>query len=219
MVGGDHDLAKRGTVDARIDGPQTTGRWRNWTLGPFTRLFLTVLLAHLLGDFPLQSSSLVRGKQHGIRAYVAHGAAHLVVLVVCVGVFVNLGLVRSLSFWVAVSLYIAAHLGIDRVKQGLVSIKKLPDSASVFLVDQGVHVCTIVALAWLLIRPDWAALKSQFSWSAAAEEKVLEAGIVYVTVVFAGGYLIRYLTRNLTAGIRKSGETAEEVENAGMYIG
>jgi len=29
----------------------------------------TVLLAHLLGDFPLQSSSMVQGKRHGVRAY------------------------------------------------------------------------------------------------------------------------------------------------------
>ena len=40
-----------------------------------------------------------------------------------------------------------------------------------------------------------------------------------MAVVFAGGYLIRYLTRNLAAGIEKPGETAEEVKNAGMYIG
>ena len=38
-------------------------------------------------------------------------------------------------------------------------------------------------------------------------------------MVFGGGYLIRYLTRNLSAGIETSGETTEEVENAGMYIG
>ena len=40
-----------------------------------------------------------------------------------------------------------------------------------------------------------------------------------MVVIFAGGYLIRYLTRNLSAGIKKRGETAEQVENAGMHIG
>jgi hypothetical protein len=40
-----------------------------------------------------------------------------------------------------------------------------------------------------------------------------------VAVVFAGGYLIRYLTRNLAAAVEKPGETAEQVKNAGMYIG
>ena len=116
-------------------------------------------------------------------------------------------------------LYVAVHLGIDRAKQRLVSTAGLADSASVFLLDQVLHVCTIVALTWFLIRPSWAILKSQFSWSAGTADKVLQAGIVYVGVVFAGGYLIRYLTRNLSAGIEKPGETAEQVKNAGMYIG
>jgi hypothetical protein len=103
---------------------------------PFMKLFLTVLLAHLLGDFPLQSSSMVRAKHQGIRAYLAHGTIHLVILVLCVTAFISLELVTSLWFWMAVCLYIAIHLGIDRAKQGLVSTAKLADSASVFLVDQ-----------------------------------------------------------------------------------
>jgi hypothetical protein len=40
-----------------------------------------------------------------------------------------------------------------------------------------------------------------------------------VGVIFAAGYLIRHLTRNLSAGIEKPGETAEQVKNAGMYLG
>ena len=186
---------------------------------PFMKLFLAVLLAHLLGDFPLQSASMVRGKRQGVRAYVAHGSVHLVVLVLCVAAFMSLQLLASLWFWIWALLYITVHLGIDRAKQELVSTAKLKDSATVFVVDQVLHVCTIFALTWLLIRPSWASLKSQLSWSVATGERVLEAGIVYVAVVFAGGYLIRYLTRNLAARVEKPGETAEEVKNAGMYIG
>jgi hypothetical protein len=186
---------------------------------PFAKFFLTVSLAHLLGDFPLQTPSMVRAKHQGIRAYLAHGVIHLLVLVFCVAAFIGLELVTSFWFWVAVCLYIAVHLGIDRAKQGLVSTRKLADSASVFLLDQAAHVSTIIALAWFLLRPNWATLGAQLGWSPATGEKVLEAGIVYVAVIFAGGYLIRYLTRNLTAGIEKPGETAEQVRNAGMYIG
>jgi len=186
---------------------------------PFMKLLLTVLLAHLLGDFPLQSSSMVRAKHQGSRAYLAHGAIHLLVLVLCVAVFISFQWLTSLWFWILAGLYIAVHLGIDRAKQGLVSTARLADSASVFIVDQVLHVCTIVALAWFLIRPSWTTLKSQFSWSAATADRVLQAAIVYVAVVFAGGYLIRYLTRNLSAGIDRPGETAEQVKNAGMYIG
>jgi hypothetical protein len=186
---------------------------------PFLKLFLAVLLAHLVGDFPLQTSSMVRGKHQGIRGYLAHGAVHLFVLLLCVAAFISFHVLTSLWFWIAAALYIALHLGIDRAKQGLVSTARLADSASVFILDQVLHVCTIVVLAWFLIRPTWASVKSQFSWSAATGDRVLEAGIVYVAVVFAGGYLIRYLTRNLAAGIEKPGETAEQVRNAGMYIG
>src|SRR5207245_11162202 len=158
---------------------------------PFMKLFLAVLLAHLLGDFPLQSSSMVRGKHQGTRAYAAHGAVHLFVLILCVAAFISISLLTSPWFWIVAVLYVAVHLGIDRAKQGLVSTAKLADSASVFLLDQVLHVCTIFALTWLLIRPSWASLKSQLSWSAATGERVLEAGVVYAAVVFAGGYLIR----------------------------
>src|SRR6202047_4338108 len=179
------------------------GRVLHSNMQPFIKLFLAVLLAHLLGDFPLQSSSMVRGKQQGIRAYLAHGAIHLLILVLCVAAFISLEMVTSLWFWMAACFYIVVHLGIDRAKQGLVSTAKLADSTAVFLLDQVLHVCTIIPLSWFLIPPTWTTLRSQLSWSTATGDKVLEAGIVYVTVVFAGGYLIRYLTRNLTAGITK----------------
>jgi hypothetical protein len=65
---------------------------------PFIKLFLTVLLAHLLGDFPLQSSSMVRAKHQGIPAYIEHGAIHLLVLVLCVAAFIRLELVLHFGF-------------------------------------------------------------------------------------------------------------------------
>jgi Protein of unknown function (DUF3307) len=151
---------------------------------PFIKTFLTVLLPHLLGDFPLQSSSMVGAKHQRVRAYLAHGAIHLLVLVVCVAGFSSLELLTSFWFWMAACVYIAIHLGIDWAKQGLVNTAKLTDSATVFLLDQVLHVCTIIALAWFLIRPTWATLRSQLSWSTATGEKVLEAGIVYVVVIF-----------------------------------
>jgi len=51
------------------------------------------------------------------------------------------------------------------------------------------------------------------------ETESFAAGIVYLAVVFAGGYLLRVLTRNLTAGMDRPGESAEQVKNAGMSVG
>jgi hypothetical protein len=186
---------------------------------PYLKLVLTILLAHLLGDFRLQTSNVVRGKSHGNRAYLKHGGIHLLVLTLCIAVFVGFQILTSVRFWVLVVLYAAVHLTIDRVKQGLLSTARLADSALVFVVDQLLHVSTIILLAWFLARPDWSSVRSQFSWSPVTGERVLEASIVYLAVMFAGGYLIRYLTRNLTTGIKTPGETPEQVRNAGMYIG
>ena len=161
----------------------------------------------------------MQGKGRGSRAYLAHGAIHLFILALCIAMFVGPAWLESLWFWVAAVLYVALHLGIDLVKHRLVSAKKLPDSTLVFVLDQALHVCTIFALVWFLARPDWAAVRSDFRWSPATADRILQAAVVYVAVVFAGGYLIRYLTRNLAAGVHKAGETAEQVKNAGLYIG
>jgi hypothetical protein len=125
----------------------------------------------------------------------------------------------SFWFWIVACVYVAVHLTIDGTKQALTSRGAWTDSTSVFIADQLLHVCTVFVAAWLLTRPSWSSLRAEFLWSAATEERVLEAAIVYVAVIFAGGYLIRFLTRDLTAGIEKPGETPEEVKNAGMYIG
>jgi len=186
---------------------------------PFPKVVLTVLLAHLVGDFPLQTSHLVRGKERGSRAYVVHGGIHFLVLLLCVAAFLGLGMLADPWFWTLAALYISLHLAIDRLKQALLSEGRLADSASIFVVDQVLHICTILLFAWFVTRPDWSSLRAQFSWSSATGERVLEAGVVYVAVVFAGGYLIRYLTRNLTVGMEKPGATTDEVKNVGMYIG
>lgn len=50
--------------------------------------------------------------------------------------------------------------------------------------------------------------------------KLTIAILLYVLVIFGGGYLIRALTRSLTgAGTQPEGETQDELRNAGMYIG
>jgi Protein of unknown function (DUF3307) len=186
---------------------------------PLSKLILAALLAHLLGDFPLQTSAVVQGKGRGSRAYLAHGAIHLIVLAICISIFIGPAWLDSLRFWVAAVVYVALHLGIDLAKHRLVTAKRLPDSTAVFLFDQALHVCAIFALAWFLARPGWADVRSDFRWSPMTGERILQAAVVYVAVVFAGGYLIRYLTRNLAASVRKAGETTEQIRNAGLYIG
>jgi len=52
-------------------------------------------------------------------------------------------------------------------------------------------------------------------------DKFLAVPVIYLAVVFGGGYLIRFLTRSLAEDVRtRSPERAsEQLQNAGLYIG
>lgn len=186
---------------------------------PFLKLILSILLAHLLGDFPSQPSKMVEDKAWGSRDYLPHGLIHLILLVVSIALFTGLNWLTSLGFWIAALLYIALHLGIDWAKQRLLGATSRMDSAFVLVFDQALHLSTILMLAWFLTRPTWSTVRSQLSWSPVTGERILEAAVVYVAVIFAGGYVIRYLTRGLAIEVERGGETQEQIKNAGMYIG
>jgi len=186
---------------------------------PFLKLFLSLVLAHLLADFTFQPSKMVEDKGWGNRAYLPHGLIHLALLSVSIAVFMGLNWLTSPGFWIAVLLYIATHLGIDWAKQRLLLTAGGMDSAFVLALDQALHLCTILLLSWVLTRPNWSMVRSQLSWSPGTGERVLEAAVVYVAVIFAGGYVIRYLTRGLAMEVERGGETQEQLKNAGMYIG
>jgi hypothetical protein len=47
--------------------------------------------------------------------------------------------------------------------------------------------------------------------------RLLEAAIIYVAVIFGGGYLIRFLTKSLSKGL--AAETSVQLDNAGLYVG
>jgi hypothetical protein len=186
---------------------------------PFTKLFLTILLAHLLGDFPLQRFGMVEPKTGRTRGYVQHGVIRFLVLLGCLAAFCGAQSLGSLRMWIGIAFYLAILLVIDFSRQRFTNRRGSADSAVVLVAGQMVLVLTIAMMAWFVARPGWVALKTEFSWSAATGERVLQAGVVYVAVVFAGGYVIRYVTRNLVAGVKTAGETPEQLTNAGMYIG
>jgi len=182
-------------------------------------LFLALLLAHLLADFPLQTDSIASGKRNRrVRSYFEHGLIHFVVAIVCIALFARVNLL-SYRVWGLLLAYIAVHLLIDVFKEKLVCREALADNATSFVCDQLLHVLTILGVSVVLVMPNWLSLKSRLTWSAKLQHQVLVGALVYVAVVFAGGYLIRYLTRSLAAKVQADGETQEEVRNAGLYIG
>jgi hypothetical protein len=186
----------------------------------FLTCFLGLYLAHLLTDFVLQSDQMVARKKRGMAlAYVEHGAIHFFSASLFLG-FAIPGLAVSSGFYASILGLTLVHLGIDWLKLRLVRSEMLDDGAATFLGDQAIHTLTVFLTAWLIARPPFWSLLDKFHWAQSAVEKPLVVSVVYVGVIFGGGYVIRFLTKPLTKqDMSILGETTNEMQNAGMYIG
>lgn len=186
----------------------------------FGTAFLALYLAHLVTDFVLQPGRLVAGKRRGdVVAYLEHGGIHFFAAAFIVGVAVP-GLWRDLWFYGLLLALTVIHLGIDWCKIGLVRSKKIADGALSFLGDQAIHFVTVGIVAWLIARPSASSLVAKLRWFQADIEKPLLLLVVYVAVIFGGGYIVRFVTKPLLKrDMEVVGETTDDLENAGMYIG
>lgn len=187
---------------------------------PTYNLFLALYLAHLLSDFVFQTAQLVskkhRGDGHG---YVIHGIIHYILVLGTVALadshrFLTLGFQL-----IAVSLSVV-HLLVDWAKASSTKARLLPDNAIAFVLDQTAHLLTVIAAAFILAPPSLQAFQFWVARIRALQEQILLVSVVYVFVIFGGGYFIRALIAPLwkdEPGQRK--EEHEEVINAGLYIG
>ena len=180
-------------------------------------LFLGLLLAHLLADFPLQSRAMVLAKKTAWLPYLQHGGIHYVCAVACLLLLAAQPVFRP-HIQLILLVYVLAHLAIDLLKQSLIRNHLFPDRAWLFLGDQCLHLGIILAVTWWLVPLPWAEVRRAFLWSAVARVHFLAIAVVYVGVLFGGGYFIRYCTRSLA---RQSVASAgsEPLQNAGLYIG
>lgn len=80
-------------------------------------LFLALVVAHVLGDFLLQTGDMVQGKKDGeAAAYLWHGGIHLVCALGVLALFVP----RTLTDWKLyplLVLMVALHLAADFLKE------------------------------------------------------------------------------------------------------
>lgn len=184
-----------------------------------TRTILALCLAHLLTDFVFQTAGMVRGKKSGKAAgYAKHGIVYFACGVLVTGFFVP-GMFLSARFQATVLGLTLIHLGIDWSKITLARRTPWADGAVAFTIDQGMHLVTIVAAASLITRVAPGGILLKFlAVLRAPSNRVLVLLVVYVGVIFGGGYLIRFLTKPLLKHLQ-AGESSVQLSNAGMYIG
>jgi hypothetical protein len=184
-----------------------------------TRTVLTLSLGHLLTDFVFQTNALVQQKKSGRPAgYVKHGVIYFVCAVVLTGLFVPV-IAYSWRFLAVVLGLTLLHLAIDVSKIRLARRTPLAEGTAAFVVDQGMHFLTIVVAACWITRVEPVGILLQgLNRLQTPSNRVLLAMVVYVGVIFGGGYLIRFMTRPLLKHLQ-TGESRAELSNAGMYIG
>jgi len=180
---------------------------------------LALALAHLSGDFPLQTDALIRAKREGAFGFVIHGAIHYACALVALLAFTRCAVWTPYTQLLLV-FYAALHITLDYLKLRYLTAGGKPDSTGPFVVDQLLHLLTVFGLTLALLRiwPPQLALAGL--WTEHLKHTALLLLVTYVAVIFAGGYLVRSLTRSLTESMLPPfGENREALRNAGLYIG
>ncbi len=107
--------------------------------------FLVFLLAHLTGDFVLQTNKIAKFKAEGIKGLLMHGIIICSVQVVFLAVFGPLGLAAGVVCGII-------HFFIDYMKYSLRKYIE-PIQFIYFLVDQAIHIAVIYIIT-LLFEPN-----------------------------------------------------------------
>jgi len=186
------------------------------------RAFLAIYLAHLLTDFVFQTHGLVEQKRRGkLFAYFLHGLTHYLAAVILVGFFIagSTLLLRTHLVILALSL---VHVLIDFAKIGLAQKALVKDGAIAYISDQFLHFLSVALAAWLLAPGlPLAEVTALLGRGRAIPSKLLLVPVIYIGVIFGGGYLIRALTRPLAENVKlyRPENRGEPMKNAGLYIG
>jgi hypothetical protein len=187
---------------------------------PAYNLFLAVYLAHLLTDFVFQTDRLVSKKRRGEwRDYLVHGATHYIAILAIVAI-ADPHRFLTLYFQVIALSLSAVHLVVDWAKLSLTKSRLMRDDALAFVLDQIIHLATVIGAVLLLVHPPPQTLRFWLLRIGLLQEKILLVLVIYVSVIFGGGYFIRVLLGPLWR--EEPGQETkehEEVINAGLYIG
>lgn len=143
-------------------------------------LLLDLYLGHLLGDFVLQPGWLVSAKRNRAWGLLLH--------IAMIGLSTALILGRATyDLWNLVLLAMAAHLLIE-----IITIR-IRDTApvaglSVFLIDQGLHITSLVALVWVASR--FEPLEGIGTLGLDVETPLLALACALISVTFMGAIII-----------------------------
>ena len=165
-------------------------------------ILLKLLLAHFIGDFLLQPKSWVdekeseKAKSYKLYLHILlHGVLVLLVL-------------WELNYWLLALILMISHGIIDVVK---LYVQKENNKPKWFLIDQVLHIVSIIVLWMVWSKPDIAVT----TWVLSLEVWTYITALVFLTAVTS--IIIQVLMTNWSKVLNDSNEAS--LNNAGKYIG
>lgn len=181
-------------------------------------LFLAMFLAYLLTyAWTLYGGELVVWPP-AARTF-RPSVAHAMLLIACLAIFYSPALRLSIGFAAWIVGYLAAHFIVDVAQSALARARTPMQDAWRLVLAQSLHVALVAAFALMLAPAAAASVASLLGALSAYESRVLIALVVYIAAIFAGGQLIRLITRPLAEHVHHSPGWKGELPNAGLFIG
>lgn len=165
-------------------------------------VLLKLLLAHLVGDFVLQSKGWVETKEHK-KAHSIVFYLHIVVH----GLLVLL-LLWDISYWILALVLALLHGAIDAIK---LYTQRENSKTQWFLADQALHLVSILVV-WML----WAKPDIDFR-ALALQPTVWIFATALLLITFVSGIVVQVLMTNWSKALNENND--ESLPNAGKYIG
>ena len=165
-------------------------------------ILIKLLLAHFIGDFLLQPKSWVKDKE-AKKAKSIYLYAHILIH----GLLISL-MLWNINHWRLALLLSVVHGIVDMIK---LYNQKENNKSKWFIIDQIVHIISIIILWFLFFKPEInfnSILSSPKIW-------IYTTAILLITVV--SGIAIRELMSSWSKALDDSND--ESLSNAGKYIG
>lgn len=164
-------------------------------------LFLKFLLAHILGDFVFQPTKWVKHKEENkiksIKLYFHVGIHALLLLII---LQFNLD-----EYWLGFLIIVIAHYLIDISK---IYLQKKETKRIWFLIDQVLHLLTLVLVTWLY---------SSISIENLITDKTLLLFVFMLLTSFVSAIIIKIIITQWNPESKK--ENDDSLAKAGRYIG
>jgi hypothetical protein len=175
---------------------------------------LVFVSAHAISEF-MPSGRIPRNyEMNGSAADYMKRGLFSYCLVILLASFAHPPWLVSLRYQVAALALASAH----QLHHKLERLLEWQANTRMLVLDQMLHVAAIMAAAMLIVRGSAAELQGWLYRARWHRDDVLAILAVYTIVLFGGGIFIRQAMRPLLRGLDE-GEGAQQLENAGMYIG